>query len=261
MFSTRRLAILGSIVEEGEILPDPECLRPLRELPVPNSTKSLNRCKGLFRYYLSGFLGSLTECNLLTQAKCSHCLRKPWTLLKTSRKALKSVLTKNYHLKWDRCFGSSFSGDSKPSWSASRILLKDSTRTRSQASIGRKRGASYHWVHTLLEALSHSEAFQPKDWSKVRVLYVWSAAQGEDQEWQDHAMASWAVLLQFWHSISSRKRECTTWHFFPKLVCLCSEWFTVSTASVTLPSWYHKDVPFRPGTKPTLLCWRDQEND
>ena len=48
VFSTRRLAILGSIVEEGEILPDPERLRSLRELPVPNSTKSLNRCKGLY---------------------------------------------------------------------------------------------------------------------------------------------------------------------------------------------------------------------
>ena len=42
VFSTRRLAILGSIVEEGEIRPDPKCLRLLHELPVPNSTKSLN---------------------------------------------------------------------------------------------------------------------------------------------------------------------------------------------------------------------------
>ncbi len=39
-------------------------------------------------------------------------------------------------------------------------------------------------------------------------------------------MASWAVLLQFRHSISSRKRECTSWCFFSKLVCCCSEWFT-----------------------------------
>ena len=51
VFSTRRLAILGSIVKEGEIRPDPERLKPLQELPVPNSIKSLNRCKGLFTYY------------------------------------------------------------------------------------------------------------------------------------------------------------------------------------------------------------------
>ena len=51
VFSTRRLAILGYIIEEGEICPDPERLRPLRELPVPTDAKSLGRCKGLFSYY------------------------------------------------------------------------------------------------------------------------------------------------------------------------------------------------------------------
>ena len=51
VFSTRCLPILGYIVEEGEIRPDPEHLRPLHELPVPNNAKSLNRCKGLFSYY------------------------------------------------------------------------------------------------------------------------------------------------------------------------------------------------------------------
>ena len=61
VFSTRRLAILGSIVEEGEICTDPERLRPLRDLPVPNSTKSLYKCKGLFTTIHSGFLGSPTE--------------------------------------------------------------------------------------------------------------------------------------------------------------------------------------------------------
>ena len=51
VFSTRRLAILGHIIEEGEIRPDPERLRPLQELPVPTDAKSLGRCKGLFSYY------------------------------------------------------------------------------------------------------------------------------------------------------------------------------------------------------------------
>jgi hypothetical protein len=51
VFSTRRLPILGHEVEEGEIRPDPERLRPLRELPIPPDSKSLNRCLGLFSYY------------------------------------------------------------------------------------------------------------------------------------------------------------------------------------------------------------------
>ena len=51
VFSTRCLPILGYVIEEGEIRPDPERLRPLRELPVPHNSKSLNRCLGLFSYY------------------------------------------------------------------------------------------------------------------------------------------------------------------------------------------------------------------
>ena len=66
VFSTRRLAILGCVVEEGEIHPDPEHLRPLQELPVPNSIKSLNRCKGLFSYYsqwIPGFSDRMSPIN------------------------------------------------------------------------------------------------------------------------------------------------------------------------------------------------------
>ena len=66
VFSTRRLAILGCVVEEGEIHPDPERLRPLQELPVPNSIKSLNRCKGLFSYYsqwIPGFSDRMSPIN------------------------------------------------------------------------------------------------------------------------------------------------------------------------------------------------------
>lgn len=51
VFSTRKLAILGYVIEEGVIRPDPERLSPLRNLPVPHDSKSLNRCLGLFSYY------------------------------------------------------------------------------------------------------------------------------------------------------------------------------------------------------------------
>ena len=71
VFSTRRLAILGSIIEEGEIRPDPERLRPLRELPIPTDMKSLNRCKGLLSYYsqwiprFSDRMKPINECKTL----------------------------------------------------------------------------------------------------------------------------------------------------------------------------------------------------
>lgn len=58
VFSTRKLAILGSIIEEGEIRPDPERLRPLRELPVPTDTTGV---KGYYHTILSGFRGFPTR--------------------------------------------------------------------------------------------------------------------------------------------------------------------------------------------------------
>ena len=51
VFSTRRLPILGYAVEEGTIRPDPDRLKPLLELPLPQNVRSLNRCLGLFSYY------------------------------------------------------------------------------------------------------------------------------------------------------------------------------------------------------------------
>lgn len=49
--STRKLNILGSVVEHGTIKPDPERLRPLRELPLPHDSKSMKRVLGLFSHY------------------------------------------------------------------------------------------------------------------------------------------------------------------------------------------------------------------
>ena len=41
VFSTRKLSILGSITEEGDIRPDPNRLHPLQVRPVPDDRKSL----------------------------------------------------------------------------------------------------------------------------------------------------------------------------------------------------------------------------
>ena len=51
VYSTRKLAILGYIVEEGQIRPDPDRLRPLLDLPVPKDTKSLRQVLGFFSHY------------------------------------------------------------------------------------------------------------------------------------------------------------------------------------------------------------------
>ena len=50
-FNTRKLSLLGSLIENGEIRPDPERMRPLELLPPPSDAKSLKRCLGFFSYY------------------------------------------------------------------------------------------------------------------------------------------------------------------------------------------------------------------
>ncbi|XP_062909829.1 LOW QUALITY PROTEIN: uncharacterized protein LOC134349429 [Mobula hypostoma] len=51
VFGTTRLAILGCVVENGVIGPDPDHMCPLLELPLPNTLRALKRCLGFFSYY------------------------------------------------------------------------------------------------------------------------------------------------------------------------------------------------------------------
>ena len=51
VFSTRTLNILGRVVCNGEINPDPERLKPLTELSPPKDSKVQKRVLGLFSYY------------------------------------------------------------------------------------------------------------------------------------------------------------------------------------------------------------------
>ena len=61
-FSVTELHILGCLVKDGEIRPDPERLRPLQELPVPSNMKAHKRLLGFFSYYsnwISGYSNTL----------------------------------------------------------------------------------------------------------------------------------------------------------------------------------------------------------
>ena len=50
-FNTRKLRLLGCLIENGELRPDPDRMRPLEMLPPPNNLKSLKRCLGFFSHY------------------------------------------------------------------------------------------------------------------------------------------------------------------------------------------------------------------
>ena len=58
-FSTRRLKLLGTVIENGTISPDPDRVKPLMDLPPPSNLKELRRVMGLFAHY-SQFIRSFS---------------------------------------------------------------------------------------------------------------------------------------------------------------------------------------------------------
>ena len=51
VFSTRSIKLLGYLISDGEIRPDPDRMQSLKDLPVPNDSKHLKQVVGLFSYY------------------------------------------------------------------------------------------------------------------------------------------------------------------------------------------------------------------
>ena len=50
IFSTDTLTLFGSVISKGTIKPDPERLRPLKELPPPQNIAAQRRVIGMFSY-------------------------------------------------------------------------------------------------------------------------------------------------------------------------------------------------------------------
>ena len=51
LWSKNSICVLGYLVSNGSIKPDPDRLQPLRDLPLPTDQKSMKRALGLFSYY------------------------------------------------------------------------------------------------------------------------------------------------------------------------------------------------------------------
>ena len=74
-FSTRKLHILGSVIENGEIRPDPKRLEPLSQLKPPSDAKSLKRVMGFFSYYSKWIKDFSKKISLLVNV-CNFPLNK-----------------------------------------------------------------------------------------------------------------------------------------------------------------------------------------
>ena len=68
-FSTTKLHLLGSVIENGNIRPDPNRLKPLLELNPPTDMKSLKRILGFFSYYSKWIKDFSQKISLLVQTK------------------------------------------------------------------------------------------------------------------------------------------------------------------------------------------------
>ena len=86
VISTTSLPILGYVISNGEIKPDPQRLEPLRKLPPPTDLKSQKRCVGMFAYY-SHWISKFSEKirPLITNEKfpLSETVLKSFELMKT----------------------------------------------------------------------------------------------------------------------------------------------------------------------------------
>ncbi|VDI32022.1 Hypothetical predicted protein [Mytilus galloprovincialis] len=51
VYSVESVDLLGYTISQGVLRPDPDRMKPLRELPVPHSPKSVKRAMGMFSYY------------------------------------------------------------------------------------------------------------------------------------------------------------------------------------------------------------------
>ena len=64
----RELKILGYQIKEGQILPDPERLKPLLEMQPPANMKEMKRVRGLFVYYAKWIANFSTKIKELSEA-------------------------------------------------------------------------------------------------------------------------------------------------------------------------------------------------
>lgn len=68
-FSLQTIHLLGYVISNKTIQPDPERLKPLRDLPIPKNTSSLRRALGMFSHY-ANFIPRFSEkIHVLTHGK------------------------------------------------------------------------------------------------------------------------------------------------------------------------------------------------
>ena len=81
----RSIQLLGYLIENGKVAPDPERMAPLKEMPLPTTHKELQRVVGLFAYYAKWIADFSTKIRPLAETDrfpVTHQAEKAFEILK-----------------------------------------------------------------------------------------------------------------------------------------------------------------------------------
>ena len=108
------------------------------------------------------------------------------------------------HSLWggNRCIQGNTSSHSQPEWKTCCLLLTNSSRQWTEASIHREVIRDHNRSGEALETLPYWKTLHPENSPEISVLHVRQASQIEDKEREILALETGTLLLQFWYCLS-----------------------------------------------------------
>ena len=175
-------------------------LSPWSTSMVPHYSKSLSRCLGLFSYYsqripeFSDWIKPLTSCKSFPLP--SEAVGTFQDLKKMVEKSFAAAIDESIPFKVETdesevTLVATLSLDGKPIAFFSRSLQGSELNHAAN----RKGSTGYHWSSQTLETVSDRTTLHLENRPEVCVIHVWPTPQREDNEWQNHEMEAWAVML------------------------------------------------------------------
>ena len=151
-YNNTKLRFLGHLLENGIVRPDPERLKPLKELPTPTCSKSLKRALGLFSYY-SPWVDNFSErisplLNITTFPMARELEGKFKTIKKEICKSSVAAIEDEspFTIETDASNIAIAATRSVPEWPSGGILLLDTHSAITLAFCNRTRISSYHRI-------------------------------------------------------------------------------------------------------------------
>ena len=255
VFSTRKLAVLGYVIEEGVIRPDPERLSPLCNLPVPRDSRSLNRCLGLFSYYSQWIPEFSNHIKPLTS--CKSFPLSPEAV--TTFDSLKKIVEEAFFAAIDETIPSEVETD-ESDVALAATLSRDSSPvaffSRSLQGSELKHAAIEKEAQAIIEAIRHWSHFLTDRHFTLRtdqksVSYMFD--QRNRSKIKKDKIMRWRIELACYSFdiVYHPGKD----NVLPDALsrATCASRLTVQASRGTLPSWYHQAQSLHSYQKPTFF--------